>query len=131
MPYGPLIRPSPAGHLVYEAHQYFDSDHSGTYTSSYDAEGAYPTVGVDDLQPYAAWLTQHGYKGWVGEYGVPNNDTRWLTVLNNFIAALKSDGIWGTYWAGGPWWGNYTLSCEPTNGQDAVQMSILDNYPSS
>jgi len=121
----------PSGHLVYEAHQYFDADNSGTYTSSYDAEGAYPTVGVDRLQPFATWLTQHGFKGWVGENGIPNNDPRWLTVLNNFLTALKNDGIWGTYWAGGPWWGNYTLSCEPASGQDSVQMTILEKYPSA
>jgi len=120
-----------SGNLVYEAHQYFDSDSSGTYTSSYTSEGAYPTVGVDRLQPFASWLTQHNKKGWVGEYGVPNNDSRWLTVLNNFIGALKSNGIWGTYWAGGPWWGSYPLSCEPSSGQDAVQMGVLKNYPSS
>jgi len=121
----------PSSLLVYEAHQYFDSNDSGTYTSSYDATGAYPAVGVDRLQPFATWLTAHGYKGWVGESGVPNNDSRWLTVLTNFFTALKNDGIWGTYWAGGPWWGTYTLSCEPINGQDSVQMSVLQNYPSA
>jgi endoglucanase len=121
----------PSNNLVYEAHQYFDSDNSGTYTSSYDAEGAYPNVGVDRLQPFALWISQHGYKGWVGESGVPNNDPRWLTVLNNFLAALKSNGLWGTYWAGGPMWGGYPLSCEPNSGQDAAQMSVLQNYPSN
>ncbi len=120
----------PAGHLVYEAHQYFDHNNSGTYTGSYDQEGAYPMIGVDRLQPFSSWLSQHSYKGWVGENGVPNNDSRWLTVLNNFLGALKSNGIWGTYWAGGPWWGTYSLSCEPTSGQDTPQMGILQNYPS-
>ena len=36
-------------------------------------------------------------------------------------------GAWQgvTYWAGGPWWGNYMFSIEPQNGVDKPQMGIL------
>ena len=30
-----------------------------------------------------------------------------------------------TYWAGGPWWGDYMFSIEPQNGIDKPQMAIL------
>jgi len=40
----------PSNNLIFEAHQYFDSDGSGSYALSYDAQGAYPTLGVDRLQ---------------------------------------------------------------------------------
>ena len=30
-----------------------------------------------------------------------------------------------TYWAGGPWWGDYMFSIEPQNGVDKPQMAIL------
>lgn len=121
----------PAAHIVYEAHLYFDRNDRGVYTGSYEQEGVYPTIGVDRLQPFATWLSQHRYNGWLGEYGVPNNDPRWLTVLDNFLMALRRHGIWGTYWAGGPLWGSYTQSCEPrANGTDAVQMTIVRKYPS-
>ena len=41
---------------------------------------------------------------------------------------LKENGIGGTSWAAGPWWGNYPLSVEPRNGQDRPQMAVLLKY---
>lgn len=122
----------PAGKLVYSAHLYFDHDQSGTYTQSYDGEGAYPNVGVDRLQPFLGWLRDKGKQGMITEYGVPNNDPRWLDVLDKFMATLQSDShiIGGTYWSGGPWWGSYPLSVEYKDGHDQPQMSILTKYPS-
>jgi len=35
----------------------------------------------------------------IGEYGIPDNDPRWLTVLDNFFAALDTAGMDGAYWA--------------------------------
>ena len=120
----------PCGKIIYEAHCYFDHDSSGTYTRSYDGEGAYPTIGVDRVKPFVDWLKAHGARGFIGEYGIPTNDVRWLTVLDNFQAYLNTNGVSGTYWAGGPWWGSYILSCEPDGGYtlDKPQMSVLQNY---
>ena len=41
------------------------------------------------IQPFVEWLEAHNAKGFIGEYGVPNNDPRWLTVLDNFLAEMK------------------------------------------
>ncbi len=128
---GNLNIADPANKIVYEAHLYFDSNNSGTYSGTYDQEGAYPTIGVDRLQPFADWLAQHNAQGFIGEFGVPDNDPRWLTVLDNFLAAAQHDGISGTYWAGGPWWGSYPLSIEPVNGTDQPQMTVLEKYLST
>ncbi len=121
----------PADRLVYEAHCYFDDNNSGTYNQGYDAEGAYPMIGVDRVSDFVEWLQARGAAGFVGEYGVPRDDNRWLTVLDNMLAYLQSQGVSGTYWAGGPWWpSNYLLSCEPTNNLtvDRPQMSVLEQY---
>ena len=118
----------PAGNFMYEAHQYFDNDHSGRYDASYDVEGAYPTVGVDRVKPFLDWVRARNTRGFLGEYGVPDNDSRWLTVLDNFLAYLDANGVGGTYWAGGPWWGSYPLSVEPRNGVDRPQMGVLVNH---
>ncbi len=116
----------PANNYMYEAHQYFDNDHSGKYDGSYDQEGAYPNVGVDRVKPFVDWLEAHNARGFLGEYGVPDDDGRWLTVLDNFLGYLDEKRIGGTYWAGGPWWGSsYRLSVEPVNGQDRPQMGVL------
>ncbi len=119
----------PADNTYYEAHQYFDRDGSGTYGGGYDGDGAYPTIGVERLRPFTDWLAARGARGFLGEYGVPDNDPRWLTVLDNFLGALDAAGLGGTYWAGGPWWGSYPLAVEPRDSQDRPQLAILAAHP--
>ncbi len=118
----------PSDKLIYQAHVYFDKDASGTYKKSYDGEAAYPNKGVDRVKVFVDWLKANNKKGFVGEYGVPSNDSRWLLVLDNFLKYLQENGVNGTYWAGGPWWGNYHLSIEPSNGADKPQMEIVERY---
>ena len=118
----------PARNVIYEAHLYFDADNSGTYRGGYDAEGAYPTVGVDRAKNFVGWLQARGARGFLGEYGVPDNDPRWLTVLDNMLSYLDGNGIGGTYWSGGPWWGEYPLSVEPRSGQDRPQVAVLTKH---
>jgi endoglucanase len=45
-----------------------------------------------------------------------------------FLAHLQANDLPGTYWAGGPWWGDYPLSVEPRGGKDRPQMKILTKY---
>jgi aryl-phospho-beta-D-glucosidase BglC (GH1 family) len=120
----------PADKLLYEAHQYFDRNGSGAYAGGYDGEGAYPAIGVDRLRPFTDWLRARNARGFIGEYGVPDSDPRWLVVLDQFLTAMDAAGLSGTYWAGGPWWGDYHLAVEPRNGQDRPQMPILVQHPS-
>lgn len=122
----------PAGRLLYAAHQYFDNDGSGTYARGYEAESAYPTIGADRLRPFLDWLAAHNARGILTEYGVPGHDGRWLNVLDRFLDALNASPViqGGTYWAAGPWWGNYPLSVEPSNGNDAPQLDVLSRYRS-
>jgi endoglucanase len=117
-----------ANNLMFEAHLYFDEDHSGQYAGSYDEMGTYPNIGVDRVSRFVNWLKANNKKGFVGEYGVPNTDSRWLTVLDNTLSYLNGNGVGGAYWAAGPWWGDYPLSVEPTNGQDRAQMSVISKY---
>ena len=118
----------PLDNIYYEAHVYFDRGNQGVYAGSYDAEHAYPTVGVDRLQPFLSWLTENNFRGFIGEYAVPDNDPRWLTVLDNFLRALDQADIPSAYWGGGPWWGNYPLAIEPRGGADRPQMDVLERY---
>lgn len=118
----------PADNVMYEAHQYFDPDHSGRYAAGYDASGGYPELGVDLIRPFVEWLAARGARGFIGEFGVPGDDPRWLEVLDRFMAYLAENGIGGTYWAGGPWWGSYPLSVEPADGRDRPQIAVLERY---
>jgi endoglucanase len=117
--------------LVYVAHQYFDGSGKGTYERGYDDDRIYPGIAADRLRPFLDWLKRRGFRGTVTEYGVPNSDPRWLAILGNALDTLKEAEVGGAYWAGGPWWGNYPLSSEPRDGQDAPVMSVLSRYISS
>jgi endoglucanase len=125
---GDFIIHDPADRLLYEAHQYFDRDNSGTYKRPYDTDGAAPDTGVKRLQPFIAWLAEHNARGFVGEFGVPAYDPRWLIVLDNFLAEMKANDLGGTYWAAGPWWGYSPLAVEPIDGNDRPQMQVLKWY---
>jgi endoglucanase len=127
----------PSNKMIYEAHVYFDDDASGQYLMSYDDEGATPNTGVNRVQPFVDWLAENNLRGFIGEYGVPDNDSRWLTTLDNFLDHLKSNCLNGTYWAGGPWWGTNFMAIDPVgkdgesdpvNGEERPQMSIVENY---
>jgi endoglucanase len=118
----------PRNNLMFEAHQYFDSDASGTYAQTYDAQGANDSIGVKRIAHFVTWLETYNKRGFVGEYGVPGNDSRWNTTLDKFLNYLDQHRIGGTYWGGGPWWGSYALSVEPSGNLDKPQMSVLSKY---
>jgi len=127
----------PAKNYYYEAHEYFDSDYSGTYAETYDVElAANPQlaqVGVTRLAPFVAWCTANNVPCYLGEYGIPNNDPRWLTVINTFLISLDVAGMPGTYWAAGELWATVPtctcslLSVQPSNSftTDAEQLPTL------
>jgi aryl-phospho-beta-D-glucosidase BglC (GH1 family) len=116
----------PSNNLIFEAHQYFDKDNSGRYAGSYETEAADPNTGVKRLKNFVDWCRANGVRGFVGEYGVPDNDPRWLVVLENALAYLAANNVSGTYWAGGPWWNTYPLSAEMRRvGEEAPQMAVL------
>ena len=120
----------PYNNLIYQAHTYFDADASGNYNLSYAEDGATLDIGITRLTPFVDWIKQNGKRGFVGEYGVPDNDGRWLDVLDRALKFLSDNGINGTYWSAGPRWGDYPLSVQPTNNYtvDRPQMKILEKY---
>jgi endoglucanase len=129
----------PANNYYYEAHEYFDSDNSGQYVETYDQEFAADpnlvTRGVTRLQPFVTWCTTNNVPCYLGEYGIPNDDPRWLTVLSNFLTALDQAGLPGTYWAAGELWATVPVadcssclnSVQPLNNftADAEQLQTL------
>jgi len=118
----------PDHNLIFEAHVYFDEDASGSYKRSYEVEKAHPNVGIERVTPFVAWLKKNNKKGFVGEYGIPDNDERWFPILEKTLAYLKANGVNGTYWAAGPRWGKYILSVEPRDGVDRPQMPSLSKF---
>ena len=85
------------------AHCYLDRDNSGTHFS-WPAEvraGVTVQVGVQRLQSFVTWLTQHGQKGHLGEMGIGDDDQGWFIAFDNALAVVANYSLQFTYWAGG------------------------------
>ena len=118
----------PNDNLVFEAHCYFDKNRSGKYNASYEDELGSPGVGVENVRPFVEWCRQNKVRGFVGEFGVPDSDARWLATMDEFLKYLDENNMPSAYWAGGPWWSKYPLSVEPRDGASRPQMTILRKY---
>lgn len=118
----------PLDKIYFNAHCYFDSDFSGKYQYSYDVNGANEYTGINRVKPFVDWLKQNRKRGFVGEFGIPKNDMRWLKVLDNFLSYIEANGLGGCYWAAGRWWKDYPLSIEPKYGQDQPQLLVYQKY---
>lgn len=117
----------PVDKIVYDAHCYFDYNHSGSYDGKLEQKIT-PNMGVEKVKPFIDWLKKYNKKGIIGEFGVPGNDSKWLEVMDNFLAYIYQIGISANYWAAGAWWNDYSLSIHPQNGYDKPQMAILEKY---
>ncbi len=115
---------------MYQAHCYIDSDASGQYTASYDVNHVTPTIGIERMAPFLAWLKAKHAWGMIGEFGVPKNAPRYNVALENMLQYMQNNGLSGTYWHGGVWSGGDPLSCEPGSSYtvDAPQMAILQQF---
>lgn len=97
----------PQNKLVYEMHQYLDSDSSGTSPDCVST-----TIGVERLITATAWLRANGKIGVLGEFaGGPNANCQQAVKLLLDYAKTNSD-VWkgALWWGGGPWWGPYSKS---------------------
>jgi len=118
----------PANNLIFKAHCYFDGDVSGRYQRSYGYELATENTGVEKVKPFINWLKKNNLRGFVGEFGVPKTDHRWLKTLDKFLDYLVENNVSGAYWAAGPWWKNYPLSIQPVHNNDQPQMMVFGKY---
>ncbi|MFY7964158.1 MAG: glycoside hydrolase family 5 protein [Chitinophagaceae bacterium] len=118
----------PANKLVFNAHCYFDKNCSGKYAYSYDQDGATEWTGVERMKPFVNWLNQNGRHGYVGEFGIPKNDRRWIVTMKHFLEYLQENNIGASYWAAGSWWKDYPLSIQPVNNQDQPQLIVFSKY---
>jgi endoglucanase len=112
--------------FAFELHQYFDSDSSGTSSTCVAGTGA------NQLQGVTTWLRLHGYRGFLGELaGADNADCQ--AAIDSAMTHLRNNAdVWlgWSWWAAGPWWGDYIFTLEPTGGftVDRPQMSWLLPY---
>ena len=115
----------PSHNFAFDVHQYLDSNGSGTHPDVVST-----SVGVDRLTAITNWAEATGNHLFLGEFGVGTDQTS-IAALDNMLSYMQThNDAWqgGTYWAGGPWWGNYMYSIEPVHGTDKPQMDVLQNH---
>ncbi|CDZ94139.1 glycoside hydrolase family 5 protein [Pseudomonas saudiphocaensis] len=116
----------PKNNLVYEAHLYLDHDFSGSYANRnavYD-----PMTGVNRAKPFVEWLRKHGLRGFIGEHGAPDYSPSAIVATDNLLKYLGDNCIPSTYWAAGPWWGEYALSLDVKSGKPRPQLPMLRKH---
>lgn len=112
----------PAGNYAYEVHQYLDVDGSGTSPTCVSN-----TIGVERLTAFTQWLRDHGRRAFLGELAGGDNVTCRDAVgaMLDHIDANRDRWIGWSWWAAGPWWGNYFFTLEPSGPVDAPQLQWL------
>jgi len=112
----------PAHHYAFEAHQYLDTDSSGTHPDAVSA-----TVGSERLRVFTDWCRKNHQRGFLGEFGVGANDTGKQAIGDMLTMMEKNRDVWigYTWWSAGPWWGDYMFTIEPNKGMDRPQMGWL------
>jgi endoglucanase len=116
----------PSGKLVYEMHQYLDSDGSGTSANCVSG-----TIGAERVAGATKWLRDNGKLGFLGEFAGGAN-SQCQSAVKGLLDHLKANSdVWmgASWWAAGPWWGDYIYSFEPPSGTGyAYYNSLLRQY---
>ncbi|KAL2017731.1 hypothetical protein VTK56DRAFT_1701 [Thermocarpiscus australiensis] len=116
----------PEGKLVYEMHQYLDSDGSGTSDACVSAQ-----IGVQRVVGATSWLRANGKVGVLGEFAGGANAVCQSAITGMLDHLRQNSDVWqgALWWAAGPWWGDYIFSFEPPSGTGYTYYnSLLRNY---
>jgi endoglucanase len=117
----------PANKLVYQMHQYLDTDGSGTSAACVSA-----TIFSERLQAATKWLKDNKKMGVIGEFAGGNN-ALCISALKDGLAYMQTNGdVWmgAIWWAAGPWWGDYIYNMEPStaNGAWTTVLPAIKGY---
>ncbi|GFF22475.1 probable endo-beta-1,4-glucanase B [Aspergillus udagawae] len=116
----------PQDKIVYEMHQYLDSDGSGTSATCVST-----TIGKERVTAATKWLKDNGKVGIIGEFAGGVNDQCQTAISGMLEYLAQNTDVWkgALWWAAGPWWGNYMFNMEPPTGAAYVGMlDILKPY---
>ena len=112
--------------IIYEMHQYLDSDSSGTSETCVSS-----TIGAERLKSATAWLKSNNKKGFIGEFAGGVNTVCEEAVEGMLAYMSENSDVWtgAEWWSAGPWWGSYMYSLEPTDGAAySTYLPILEKY---
>ncbi|RHZ48510.1 putative extracellular endoglucanase/cellulase [Aspergillus thermomutatus] len=116
----------PQDKIVFEMHQYLDSDGSGTSESCVSS-----TIGQERVESATQWLKDNSLKGFLGEFAGGVNSQCETAVEGLLSYMSENSDVWlgAEWWSAGPWWGTYMYSLEPTSGPAySTYLPILEKY---
>ncbi|PYI33794.1 cellulase-domain-containing protein [Aspergillus indologenus CBS 114.80] len=112
--------------IIYEMHQYLDSDASGTSETCVSS-----TIGKERLESATEWLQTNNKKGVIGEFAGGVNSVCEEAVEGMLSYMSENSDVWvgASWWSAGPWWGTYMYSLEPSDGAAySTYLPILEKY---
>ncbi|RWA05487.1 hypothetical protein EKO27_g9616 [Xylaria grammica] len=111
-----------ADKLIYEMHQYLDSDNSGTSDVCVST-----TIGAERVSGATAWLRENGKIGFLGEFAGGANSQCEAAVTGLLDHLEENSDVWegALWWAAGPWWADYIYSFEPPSGTGYTYYNTL------
>ncbi|KAJ5765443.1 hypothetical protein N7520_005002 [Penicillium odoratum] len=103
----------PENKIVYEMHQYLDSDGSGTSATCVSS-----TIGQERVESATQWLIDNDKVGILGEFAGGVNTVCEEAIVGMLTYLEENSAVWkgAMWWAAGPWWGSYIFSMEPPSG---------------
>lgn len=117
--------------ILINAHQYLDSDYSGTHQ---DCLQDLQTTGESgfNLDAFVAYLKENELQAIVTEFGTGSDATSCTPALKKFMDYLQTNSASGkaygfagwTIWSTGHGWGGYQLRMKPND----YRMTVLKNY---
>ncbi|WAO96341.1 CBM1 domain-containing protein [Fusarium falciforme] len=116
----------PEDKIVYQMHQYLDSDSSGTSEVCVSS-----IIGAERVKAATAWLKKNGKVGVLGEFAGGANSQCKAAVQGMLDYLEDNSDVWKgvLWWAAGPWWGTYMYSFEPPSGTGyQYYNSLLKSY---
>jgi len=114
----------PFDNFAIELHQYADANYSGMGTGCIAPQQLQSILGS-----VTRWAQREKKKLFLGEFGV-GSSPECLSALKAMLEAMHDSSAWlgWTYWAAGPWWGNYPFSIQPGTSTEAPQLTMLRSY---
>ncbi|OQE90811.1 hypothetical protein PENNAL_c0011G06591 [Penicillium nalgiovense] len=112
--------------IIYEMHQYLDSDGSGTSETCVSS-----SIGRERVVAATQWLKDNGKRAFLGEFAGGANSVcqSAVTGMLDYLQANSDVWVGASWWSAGPWWGNYMYSFEPPSGVGyTYYMSLVKNY---
>lgn len=115
----------PLHNIVFEAHQYLDKYSTGTKPKCVSSD-----IGVKRLTAFTGWLKEHGFKGFLGEFGASDKETCQLALRNmlDYMKANKDVWFGWSYWVADPWFDGYMFNIYPPDTTKFPQAKILDEF---